>query len=101
MEETPKRKMSYENALVLAKANVAGWIDIQIQTLENHLTTMATRNLEGSEKDVFYNLLNRLKRYDLNSLTMLGNEYHLLADYDLQTESLKIFCERNGIKIED
>ena len=98
MEQEPGKKMSYKDVLNLAKTDKTDWVNIQIWTLEDYLVRIAGEK-PNIDIEQFSKRLRTLNQYTLESLKAIGEEYRLLADYDLETESLKTFCHRNNIEL--
>lgn len=102
MENEPssdRKIFTYEDALAMARADEAGWQDAQIWTLEDYLVRRTGEKLSGENRTKFDQRLRDIRDYTLENLTVLGNEYNLLADFDLQTESLMVYCRRNGMEL--
>ena len=104
MEQPPQhlsRPMSYDKALVLAlqKSNRAEWRKIQILALEGYLIEKASREpIAGLEVKSFNEAVKNER--SLRKLRKVGNEYGMLGDFNLEAESLKIFCRKRNIKLE-
>jgi hypothetical protein len=102
MEREPKseRKIfNYEDALTMARADGAGWQDAQVWTLEDYLVRRTGEQLNGESRDKFNERLRDLGDYTIENLTALGDEYNLMADFDLEAESLMVYCRRNGMEL--
>lgn len=101
MEECPqkrKRDDKYQEALEKARTKPDEWRNAQIWTLGHYL---GERALKMPNKTVFDKEFEELKDRSLNleSLIALGNKYNMLADYDLEAESLKVFCKWNHVEL--
>lgn len=83
--------------LEMAQADRAAWNEAQVWTLENYLVKIGRERLPVSQREEFGKKISAADT--LEELIALGNEYKLLADYDLQTESLPVYARQKGLII--
>ena len=86
--------LDYESALKEAQTDQEGWNKAKTWVLEDYLVRRSGEVLQGPEKVRFDAII---RNSDIpEQLITLGEEYHLLENFDLQTESLRTYCRQHG-----
>jgi hypothetical protein len=89
--------LSYEAALALTKADPEGWDRAQMIALESCLLRVSELQPDMGKKSIIQNRIREGATFQ--ELLQLGNEQNLLADFDLEREALKIYCDQRDIKL--
>lgn len=98
-EPKPGESLNYEEALAQAEADPEGWVDAQTWTLEDYLMRRSGEMLDARQREQFQADYLAIKDITITTLTQLGEKYNLLADFDLQSEGLKVYCRRKNITL--
>lgn len=89
--------LGYEAALALTKDDREGWDRAQVITLERCLLRASELQPDMARKSIIQNRIS--EGAPLQELLQLGEEQNLLADFDLEREALKVYCDQRNIKL--
>ncbi len=98
MPEKPPRSLDYAGALALAEADKAEWEGSQMMALEEHFAVAAER-LSAEVRERFLDELRATGEDSIEKLKAIGERYGILADFDLQKEGLRVYCNRHEIAL--
>lgn len=91
------RKLNYDEALTIALADQPGWTEARILSLEDYLVRRYGEVYPAQRERLDAELLEI--QYTVENLIAFGQRHKLMADFDLQTEALKVYCRKNNIEI--
>jgi hypothetical protein len=89
--------LKYEAALALAEGDPEGWERAQVIALEGCLLRASELQPDTAKKSMIQNRIS--ERPTLQELFQLGEKQKLLADFDLEREALKVYCNQRDIKL--
>jgi hypothetical protein len=104
MEHEPsegKEGLGYEAALTLARSDQEGWGRAQSIALETHLLRASELQPDEAKRKIVQDRIKELgSNYSaLQELLKLGEEQNLLADFDLEREAVKLYCDQRNIEL--